>query len=216
MHLTPRLIVAPQGLIAVPKRQVKAGEGPRWQPLIQGGLVSLQGHGHYCGAVAGSTINAMNTSTNTNQIHHTTTSPARATGIGFLRRNIAGGLLAMAFAATGIGLAATSYADDGAAAPDLAGAVHAGPTCKTEPFGLGWRRTLCDGPMSSDGSWSRERTIWVPAHYSTPICTSRSSSSYSSYSDCYGGYMVNERLLSNETYPVRPDTVLPDEPGHLG
>jgi hypothetical protein len=28
--------------------------------------------------------------------------------------------------------------------------------------------------------------------------------------------MVNERLVSNETYPVRPDTVLPDEPGHLG
>jgi hypothetical protein len=26
--------------------------------------------------------------------------------------------------------------------------------------------------------------------------------------------MVNERLISNETYPVRPDTVLPDEPGH--
>jgi len=28
--------------------------------------------------------------------------------------------------------------------------------------------------------------------------------------------MVNERLVSNETYPVRPDTVLSDEPGHLG
>jgi hypothetical protein len=28
--------------------------------------------------------------------------------------------------------------------------------------------------------------------------------------------VVNERLVSNETYPVRPDTVLPDEPGHLG
>jgi hypothetical protein len=28
--------------------------------------------------------------------------------------------------------------------------------------------------------------------------------------------MVNERLISNETYPVRPETVLPDEPGHLG
>jgi hypothetical protein len=160
----------------------------------------------------------MNTSTNTNQIHDTTTSTARATGIGFLRRNIAGALLAMAFAATGIGLAATSYADDGAAAPNLVGAVHAGPTCKTEPFGFlgSQRRTLCDGPISSDGSWSRERTIWVPAHYSTPICTSSGGSfSYSSYANCYGGYMVNERLVSNETYPVRPDTVLPDEPGHL-
>jgi hypothetical protein len=161
----------------------------------------------------------MNTSTDTNQTHDTTTSTARATGIGFLRRNIAGALLAMAFATTGIGLAATAYADDAAPAPDLAGAVHTDAICKTEPFGFlgSQRRTLCDGPISADGSWSRERTIWVPAHYSTPICTSRGgSSSYSSFTDCYGGYMVNERLVSNETYPVRPDTVLPDEPGHLG
>ena len=161
----------------------------------------------------------MNTSANTNQNHDITTSTARTTGIGLLRRNIAGALLAMAFASTGIGLAATAYADDGAPAPDLAGAVHAGPGCKTEPFGFlgSQRRTLCDGPISSDGSWSRERTIWAPAHYSTPICTSTGrSSSYSSYANCFGGYMVPERLISNETYPVRPETVLPDEPGHLG
>lgn len=107
---------------------------------------------------------------------------------------------------------------NGAPTPSLAGSARADAICKTDPFGpLGqWRRTLCDGPVAADGSWSRERTIWVPAHYSMPICTSRSSSSYSSYNDCYGGYMVNERLISNETYPVRPDTVLPDEPGHQG
>ena len=130
---------------------------------------------------------------------------------------MAGALLAMAFAATGIGFAATSYADDGAPTPNLAGAAHAGANCKTEPFGFlgSHRRTLCDGPISSDGSWCRERTIWVPGHYSMPICTSSGGSSYSSYSSCYGGYFVNERLVSNETYPVRPDTVLPDEPGHL-
>jgi hypothetical protein len=76
---------------------------------------------------------------------------------------------------------------------------------------------VCDGPISSDGSWSREGTIWVPALYSTPTCTSSGGSfSYSSYANCYGGYMVNERLVSNETYPARPDTVLADEPGHLG
>ena len=150
----------------------------------------------------------MNTSTNTNQNLYTTTGAAR---FGFVRRNIAGALLAMAFGSTGIGLAATSYADDGAADPNLVGAVHTGPTCRTEPFGFlgSQRRTLCDGPISSDGSWSRERTIWVPAHYSTPICTSRSGSSFSSYSDCYGGYMVNERLISNETYPVRPPQCCP-------
>jgi hypothetical protein len=157
----------------------------------------------------------MNTSTNSNQNLYTTTGAAR---FGFVRRNIAGALLAMAFSSTGIGLAATSYADDGAPAPNLADAVHAGPTCRTEPFGFlgSQRRTLCDGPISSDGSWSRERTIWAPAHYSTPICTSYGSDrSYSSY-NCSGGYFVNERLITNETYPVRPETVLPDEPGHLG
>jgi hypothetical protein len=144
----------------------------------------------------------MNISTNTNLIH----------------RTMAGALLIMGLTGTAIGVAAVSHADDGAPMPDLAGVVHAGPACKTEPFGFlgSQRRTLCDGPIAKDGSWSRERTIWVPAHYSTPICTSRSSSSaYSSMRDCFGGFMVNEKLISNETYPVRPETVLPDEPGHL-
>ena len=186
---------------------------------IQGALVSLQGRDHYCDAFARLMINAMNTSTNTNKIHDTTKIAARTTAAGFRRRTIAGTLLVMGLTATAVGLAAAGHADDGASTPDLAGAVHTGPACKTEPFGLlgSQRRTLCDGPISSDGSWSRERTIWAPGHYSTPICTSRGGSfSYSSYSSCYGGYMVNERLISNETYPVRPDTVLLDEPGHLG
>ncbi len=157
----------------------------------------------------------MSTSTNTNQTHDTTTRTARATGIGFLRRSMAGALLATAFTATAVGLAATSYADD-APAPNFGGFAHTGANCKTEPFGFlgSQRRTLCDGPISSDGSWSRERTIWVPAHYSMPICIGGHSSS--SYTSCSGGYMINERLVSDETYPVRPDTVLPDEPGHLG
>jgi len=154
----------------------------------------------------------MNTSTNTNQTHDTTTSTARTMGIGFLRRGLAGALLATAFAATAVGFAAATRADDSPPVPTTA-------NCKTEPWGFlgSQRRTLCDGAISSDGSWSRERTIWVPAHYSTPICFGGgSSSSYSSYTSCSGGYFVNQRLVSNETYPVRPDTVLPDEPGHLG
>jgi hypothetical protein len=63
-------------------------------------------------------INVMNTSANTAQTHDTTTSAARATGIGFLRRSMAGALLATAITATGIGLAATSHADDSAPAPN--------------------------------------------------------------------------------------------------
>jgi hypothetical protein len=132
-------------------------------------------------------------------------------GIGFLRRGMAGALLATAITATAVGLAATSQADDGPAAPNAA-------NCTTDPWGFlgSQRRTLCDGPISSDGSWNRERTVWVPAHYSTPTCTSSGGSAYSSHTSCSGGYFVNQRLVSNETYPVRPDTVLPDEPGHLG
>jgi hypothetical protein len=186
---------------------------------LQGALVSLQGRDRYRDAFARSTINAMNISTNTNQIHDTTKIAARPTPVGFRRRTMAGALLVMGLTGTAVGLAATSHADDGAPPPNLASSTRAEAICKTEPFGFlgSQRRTLCDGPIAGDGSWSRERTIWVPAHYSTPICTSRSSgSSYSSYNDCSGGYMVNERLVSNETYPVRPDTVLPDEPGHLG
>ena len=153
----------------------------------------------------------MNISTNTNQTCDITTSTARATGIG--RRITAGAVLATAITATAVGLAATSHADDAAPVPTTA-------NCQTEPFGFlgSQRRTLCDGPISSDGSWSRERTIWFPAHYSTRTCSSYGGGggTYSSSTSCTGGYLINERLVSDETYPVRPDTVLPDEPGHLG
>jgi hypothetical protein len=157
----------------------------------------------------------MNTSANTNQIHHTSTSTARVTGTGFLRRGMAGALLATAISATAVGLAATSHADFGDPTPDFASSARPDAHCKTEPFGFlgSQRRTLCDGPISRDGSWSRERTIWVPAHRTPETCTS--SSNYHSFSTCYGGYWVDQSLVSNETYPVRPETVLPDEPGHV-
>jgi hypothetical protein len=157
----------------------------------------------------------MNTSANTNQIHHTTTSSARATGIGFLRRSLAGALLASAITATAIGLAATSHADFGDPPPDFGSSARPEAHCKTEPFGFlgSQRRTLCDGPISRDGSWSRERTIWVPAHRVPETCTS--GGAHDSFSFCYGGNWVDQRLVSNETYPVRPETVLPDEPGHV-
>ena len=152
----------------------------------------------------------MNTSANTNQIHDITTGTARTAG--FLRRGMAGALLAAAFAATAAGFAATAHADDSPPVPTAG-------ICKTEPWGFlgSQRRTLCDGPIAKDGGWSRQRTIWVPAHYTTPTCTSYggSSRSWSSSTSCTGGYFVNQRLVSDETYPVRPDTVLPDEPGHL-
>lgn len=128
---------------------------------------------------------------------------------------MAGALLATAITATAVGLAATSHADFGDPTPDFASSARPDAHCKIEPFGFlgSQRRTLCDGPISSDGSWSRERTIWVPAHRVPETCAS--SSDYHSFSFCSGGYWVDQRLVSNETYPVRPETVLPDEPGHV-
>jgi hypothetical protein len=49
----------------------------------------------------------MNTSATINQIHGVTTTTVRAKGIGFLRRGMAGALLATAISATAVGLAAT-------------------------------------------------------------------------------------------------------------
>ena len=54
----------------------------------------------------------MNTSANANQANLTTTSTARPTGIGFLRRSAAGALLAATITATAaVGLTAMSHAD---------------------------------------------------------------------------------------------------------
>ncbi|QEA10806.1 hypothetical protein [Mycobacterium phage Weirdo19] len=69
------------------------------------------------------------------------------------------------------------------------------------------RRTICDGPLLSDGSWMRTRTIWSPRRWVPLRCNL-----YSGY--CSGGYW-QEPSGTQEVYPVRPETVLPDEPGHL-
>lgn len=140
----------------------------------------------------------MNTPPNTNQ-----------TTKAILRRGMVGALLGSAIVATAVGLAPASHADD-VSGPNAA-------NCQTDRWGFlgSQRRTLCDGPISRDGSWSRERTIWTPAHFTPYNCSSYGySSNYST--NCSGGYFVDQREVSNETYPVRPETVLPDEPGHLG
>ena len=95
----------------------------------------------------------------------------------------------------------------------FAPSARATPGCESVPWGfLGSQvRTLCDGPMLADGSWTRARVIWVRAHQVPFTC------SYSTYSSsCSGGYFVDESVVSADKYPVRPDTVLPDQPGYLG
>lgn len=108
----------------------------------------------------------------------------------FLAATAAGAVLA----GTGIG-----YMAEAKAAPGIG--------CQTVLWGFlgSQRRTICDGPILSDGSWIRERTIWSPERW-VPLSCSRWS--------CWGGYW-QEETGTREVYPVRPETVLADEPGHL-
>jgi hypothetical protein len=72
---------------------------------------------------------------------------------------------------------------------------------------------ICDTPIRTDGSWSRERAIWVPAHQ-VPL-TTNCYGTYSVSCTTTGGYWADLSVLEDETYVVFPDNVLPDEPGHL-
>ncbi|WP_207550555.1 CDGP domain-containing protein [Mycobacterium mantenii] len=103
----------------------------------------------------------------------------------------------------------------GLASPPHAAALP--PNCEMRPWGfMGIKtRQICDGPIQADGTWLRRRMIGIPAHYA-PASSSCSGGSYSSYCTYYPGGYVGDQLSDDETYPVRPDTVLPDEPGHLG
>jgi hypothetical protein len=91
------------------------------------------------------------------------------------------------------------------------------PNCDAVPWGLfaSQKRVLCDSPIRGDGSWMRRRIEYIPAHYVNPS-SSCYSGSYSSNCTYYPGGYVDDIIKDDETYPVNPDTVLPDEPGHLG
>jgi hypothetical protein len=100
----------------------------------------------------------------------------------------------------------------------MAGPANAQPGCQTSPWGflgLTKQRLICDGPILPDGSWWRHRVIGRPGYWARPSrsCTYGDYSSYCTYDD--GGW-VPERDDDDETYLVRPETLLPDEPGHLG
>ena len=106
------------------------------------------------------------------------------------------------------------------ATPDQVRGVSQGtlpPNCQQQRWGFfgSQLRQICDGPIRPDGSWMRHRVVGVPEHYVYPH-TSCSSGSYSSYCTFYPGGWVDEVDTDDETYLVTPDTVLPDEPGHLG
>ncbi|AJD82297.1 hypothetical protein PBI_KESHU_77 [Mycobacterium phage Keshu] len=89
------------------------------------------------------------------------------------------------------------------------------PGCKVDLWGFlaSSRRAICDGPIRPDGSWERAREFFVPAHR-VPLRTT-CSGTYSVTCTTSGGYFQERTSDGVETYVVTPDTVLPDEPGHL-
>jgi hypothetical protein len=134
------------------------------------------------------------------------------------------GTVASLLALGGLSFAAVARADD-ATDPDqtkpyLSASFSEGvipPNCQEQPWGFlgSMVRAICDGPIQPDGSWMRHRVIGVPAHYEYPS-SSCSGGVYSSYCTYYPGGWVDEVDTDNEIYPVTLETVLPDEPGHLG
>jgi hypothetical protein len=76
------------------------------------------------------------------------------------------------------------------------------------------RRTICDGAIRPDGSWLRNREFYTPAH-NVPLTTYCSGGRYYSSCSTSGGYFQPRTSQGIEDYIVTPDTVLPDEPGHL-
>lgn len=76
-------------------------------------------------------------------------------------------------------------------------------------FGRWTTRTICDGPIQPDGSWMRGREFYADETYVPFRC------SFGTYSgSCSGGYWLGE-FDKVDKYRVTPDTVLPDEPGHI-
>jgi len=112
-----------------------------------------------------------------------------------VRRALAAAAAGAVLAGTGTLYAARTEAEPGAG-------------CQTVLWGFlgSQRRTICDGPLLPDGSWTRTRTIWSPERWIPRQC---------GHLSCWGGYW-QESSGSRETYPVTPATVLSDEPGHLG
>jgi hypothetical protein len=104
-----------------------------------------------------------------------------------------------------------------ALAAPIAHADQFGPNCDTVPIGFfkAKLRTVCDTPIRPDGSWSRKRIFWIPAHH-VDAQSDCSSSTYSSHCTYTEAHDVDDTIVDGpDEYVVFPDNVLPDEPGHL-
>lgn len=80
---------------------------------------------------------------------------------------------------------------------------------------LNWgkKRSICDSPRRADGSWTRSREIWTPAHR-VPYRTS-CYGTYSISCTTSGGYDVGNVQHEYTEYVVFDHNVLAGEPGWL-
>lgn len=129
------------------------------------------------------------------------------------RRVARGAVLAAAATLIPMAIPAAGHADPGPMpGPDMG--------CETIHWGIFGmdRRKVCDGPQQPDGTWQRTRTIYTPPAYSSSSCLDHydtdSGLSENTIYSC-DGHWTPESVSNQETYPVAPNTVLPDEPGWL-
>ena len=101
--------------------------------------------------------------------------------------------------------------------------------CVSQPWRLGLRattRTLCDGPIQADGSWTRARQFYVPAYmvggssscynYGSGYGIGSSGGIYGGTTNCsYSEPHEVAEFKKIEVYWVTPATILPNEPGHI-
>jgi hypothetical protein len=95
----------------------------------------------------------------------------------------------------------------GAASPATADPMP--PNCVNDPIGIFKvkQRLICDMQTRPDGSWSRERVFWIPAHQ-VPASTQSLARPMTA---------TGPTTPSSTTRPTSStDNVLADEPGHLG
>jgi len=102
----------------------------------------------------------------------------------------------------------------GLVSPAPASAAPIPSNCVSQFWTVGLRpatRTICDGGVGVDGSWMRTRVFSAPAYVAD------------GYAICYTSVFCTLTpakevpvLDMRESYRVTVETVLPDEPGHLG
>lgn len=88
------------------------------------------------------------------------------------------------------------------------------PGCTSQFWMMGLRaatRTICDGPLAPNGSWTRTRSFTAPAFVAdgTSVC----------YGYGFCTFTMPRQVAAIDVldrYPVTADTVLPDEPPYLG